>query len=90
MSVGKRNKYEIFFDILGSLQIELSENDKPSPTRVAHKANLPYDRFQKALNELVQLGMVTSADSGLSLTEKGREFVNEFKKVNEFLRRMGF
>ena len=90
MSAAKRNKYELYFEILGSLQGELLDTDKPSPTRISRKVNMPYDRFQKALEELVRLGMVSRIEDRLGLTEKGTEFVSEYRKVNDFLKRMGF
>ncbi len=89
MSV-KRNKYELYFEILGSLQSELAESDRPSPTRISRMVNMPYDRFQRALDELIRLGMVSRVEDRLGLTEKGKEFVVEYQKVSDFLKRMGF
>jgi predicted transcriptional regulator len=86
----KRNKFQIYFDVLDMLCDEMSEHDKVSPTRVAHKANLPYDRFQRALEHLIRLGMVSNVGEELAVTEKGLEYVREFKRINDFLRRMGF
>jgi predicted transcriptional regulator len=90
VKVEKRNKFQIYFDVLNMLYDEISEHDKVSPTRVAHKANLPYDRFQRALEHLVQLGMISNVGEELAVTEKGLEYVKEFEKINDFLRRMGF
>lgn len=89
MTVGKRSSSKIYFDILLVLCEEL-KNDKPSLTRVAQKANLPYDRFQKRLNQLIQLGLVSRGqDQKLSVTEKGLEFIAEYMKITDFLRKIG-
>lgn len=86
----KRNRFEIYFDILRLLCEELKLGDKPSPTRVAHEANLPYDRFQDCLDYLIQLNMVSRGSGGkLVVTRKGLEYVQEYQRINDFLRRMG-
>jgi predicted transcriptional regulator len=42
------------------------------------------------LENLVQLGMVSNIGERLAVTEKGLEYMREFKRMNDFLRRMGF
>jgi predicted transcriptional regulator len=88
LEVGKRSRIQIYFDILQILSEEL-KNDKPSLTRVAHIANLPYDRFQKSLNKLIQLDIVREQNGTFFVTKKGFECINEYERINDFLRRMG-
>jgi len=88
VKVGKRSRIQIYFDILRVLCEEL-KNDKPSLTKVAHIANLPYDRFQKCLNKLIQLGMVGEQNGKFFVTKKGFECISEYERINDFLRRMG-
>jgi predicted transcriptional regulator len=68
---------------------EIKSKDKPSLTNVARQANLPYDRFQNYLEHLVQLEMVSREGGKLAVTEKGLEYVQEFERIANFLRRMG-
>ena len=92
MKMEKRSKFQIYFDILLILcnQFCKTETDNElSPTRVAHKANLPYDRFRSYLGRLVQLGMVREELGEFFVTEKGLEYVLEYKRVTVFLERMG-
>jgi predicted transcriptional regulator len=89
VKVEKRNKADIYFAILQLLRRNLEPNGNLSLTRVAHVANLPYDRFQNYLNNLVQLGMIFRNSENLIVTEKGMEFIDEYKKITSFLRRMG-
>jgi predicted transcriptional regulator len=77
-------------DVLQIFCKELKNDGYPSLTRVAHEANLPYDRFQNCLDYLIQVGMVSHKDEKLVVTEKGLEYVEEFKKITDFLKRMGF
>ena len=88
LEVGKRSRIQIYFDILRVLCEEF-KNDKPSLTRVAHIANLPYDRFQKCLNKLIQLGLVRDQNGKFLVTKKDFEYINEYERINDFLRRMG-
>jgi predicted transcriptional regulator len=88
VKVGKRSRIQIYFDILRILCEEL-KNEKPSLTKVAHIANLPYDRFRKCLDKLIQLDMVIEQNGKLFVTEKGFECINEYGRINDFLVRMG-
>jgi len=88
VKVGKRSRIQIYFDILRILREEL-KNDKPSLTKVAHIANLPYDRFRKCLDKLIQLDMVSEQNGKFFVTERGFECINEYDRINDFLVRMG-
>jgi predicted transcriptional regulator len=85
----KRSKVDIYHDVLDLLCQEGAEIGKASSTRVAHRANLPYDRFQKILERFVSLDMVQRTDNGLLITEKGLTCLSQIKRTNEFLRRIG-
>jgi len=89
VKVQKRSKLQIYFGVLKILREELKQNGHPSLTRVAHVANLPYDRFRDCLDYLIQVGMVSRGGEKLIVTDKGCEFIQEFERINDFLRRMG-
>ncbi|MCW3998648.1 MAG: winged helix-turn-helix domain-containing protein [Candidatus Bathyarchaeota archaeon] len=85
----KRSKVDIYAAILDSICLEGGKDGQASPTRVAHRANLPYDRFQKILDHLVELDMVRRTEAGLLITSKGLKCFREMRKANEFLKSMG-
>jgi len=85
----KRSKVDIYIAVLECLIQEGAKLGKASPTRVAHRANLPYDRFQKILEHFIELDMVHRTGEGLIITMKGLKCLEEIHKTNEFLRRMG-
>lgn len=60
-----------------------------SPTRVARRANIPYDRFQKIMEHFVELDLVSRTEEGLLITPKGLKCLEQFRKSKEFLRSMG-
>jgi predicted transcriptional regulator len=57
-------------------------------TRVQNDVNLPSDRLRTHLREMYSLGLVEYGET-LGSTEKGRAFLDEFKKVVEILRQFG-
>jgi predicted transcriptional regulator len=86
----KRSRIQICFDVLWNLREESKKNNKTCLTKVAHMANLPYDRFQKCLDNLIFIGMVSRVDNGeVLVTKKGTEFMDEYEKISDFLTRMG-
>ena len=90
LKVEKRNRFEIYYDILNSLQIQISVRERVSFTLAASQANLPYNRFQKALALLIRLGLCNIEGDKFIITEKGEEYLEEYRKINEFFKRMGF
>ncbi len=89
MTANKRSKVDIYSAVLESICSEGGKMDKASPTRVAHRANLPYDRFQKIIDQFVQSELISRSDDGLQITLKGLKCLDQIHKSNEFLRRMG-
>jgi predicted transcriptional regulator len=87
--VAKRSRIEIYEAILTAIRFESGMFKKASPTRVAHRANLPYDRFQKILEQLLKSELVSQVDDGYVITEKGLRCIEEIERNNDFLRRMG-
>jgi predicted transcriptional regulator len=83
----KRDRLKIYGDLLSILDDE-AEKDKIVLSWVQVRLNVPFDRLKKYLAELVDLEMVDDEKS-LKVTDKGRVFVREYKKVLEFLEDMG-
>ncbi|HSV49728.1 MAG TPA: winged helix-turn-helix domain-containing protein [Candidatus Acidoferrales bacterium] len=89
MTSSKRSKVDIYSSILEVLIEEGAKQGKASPTRVSRRANIPYDRFQKIIDHLIEVDMVQRTDEGLMITEKGLNCLRQIRKTNEVLRRMG-
>jgi predicted transcriptional regulator len=87
--VSKRSKADIYYDVLDLMCQEGAKIGRASPTRVAHRANLPYDRFQKILDHFMETGLVQKTNNGLLITENGLRCLHQMQQTNEFLRRMG-
>ena len=82
---------KIYVDIMRVIQ---REENRAKPTRILYGANLSYDRLLKHLDELKTLGVIEEAvesdDRFYKLTQKGIEFLNQFRAVERFATAFGF
>ena len=86
MPKAKRNKMEIYNDILSALRQELNYGEA-RPTRIQSKSNLAYDRLTRYFSELETQEMITK--DPLTITQKGRDFLQDYDRIKEFLAEMG-
>jgi len=86
-----RSQMKIYVDIMRVIQ---REENRAKPTRILYGANLSYGRLLKHLDELKTLGVieeiVESDDRFYKLTQKGIEFLNQFRAVERFATAFGF
>ena len=85
-----RSQLRIYVDMMQVIQ---RENIQAKPTRILYGANLSHDRLVKYLEELKTLGVIQETgtdDKVYSLTQKGIEFMNNFRKVESFASAFGF
>jgi predicted transcriptional regulator len=85
-----RSQLRIYVDIMRVIQRERNE---AKPTRILYGANLSHDRLVKYLEELKTLEVIQETgteDKVYSLTQKGVEFLNNFRKVESFASAFGF
>ena len=85
-----RSQMRIYVDIMRVIQ---REGNEAKPTRILYGANLSHDRLVKYLEELKTLGVIQESgtdDKVYSLTQKGIEFMNNFRKVESFASAFGF
>ena len=87
MKISRRDKLKIYGDLLTVLNDE-SKNDRIVLTRVQVRINVPFDRLKKYISELVELGLITDENS-LGLSEKGKQYLREYEKILDFMKRMG-
>lgn len=82
----KRNKMEIYNDILSAIKVELT-NGEARPTRVQTLSNLAYDKLVRYLDELEAKNMILQ--NPLRITEKGQDFLQDYDRIREFVIAMG-
>ena len=81
----RRNRMEIVFDILKSIQ---DKNGVIKPTHLLYKSNLSHKRMKEYVDELMNKGLmedvVVKKKKHFAITEDGLKFLAEFRKVREF------
>jgi predicted transcriptional regulator len=77
---------EIYNDILSAINLELT-NGEAKPTRVQSLSNLAYDKLVKYLNELEGKKMIIQ--DPLQITEKGRDFLQDYDRIKGFVLDIG-
>lgn len=85
-----RSQLRIYVDMMRVIQ---REGNQAKPTRILYGANLSHDRLVRYLEELKGLGVIqeTQNDEKIyGLTQKGIEFLNNFRKVESFAGAFGF
>jgi predicted transcriptional regulator len=89
-TVKYRSQLRIYVDIMSVIQ---RENNQAKPTRILYGANLSHDRLIKYLEELKGLDVIQESgteDKTYALTQKGIEFMNNFRRVESFASAFGF
>ncbi len=87
-----RTRMRICRDILDVVR---SEGGAAGPTRILYGANLSHERMTRYLADLMERGLLEEevGEDGRTLyriTERGLEFLREFRKVERFASAFGF
>jgi len=77
----RRSKLEIIADVLSAAR------GGANKTAIAHNANLNFNRVENYLSYLVEKGLMEHTDGEYKTTEKGREFLRDYQKMKELLKR---
>jgi predicted transcriptional regulator len=85
--IQRRDKLKIYGDLLFALYAE-SGPEKIALSRVQVKIKVPFDRLKTYIKELVDLGLVQD-ETSLKLTKEGRQYLKEYQRVLDFMKRIG-
>lgn len=86
--MGRRERWGVIGAILAELDREAGRGPQARLSNVATRANLPYDRLQAYLQDLVAAGFL-AGDRFPTLTDKGRSFLDEYRQWQRVLERFG-
>lgn len=86
----KRERLDVIRDILKSIR----ENRQIKPTRLLYASNLSPQMFKEYINELITKGFIKldidkKEKKTFSLTQKGNEFLEEYKVIENFIEGFG-
>jgi predicted transcriptional regulator len=79
----------LYNDILKAIGEEITNDDDgvAIPTRVQLRCNLAYDKLTRYLDEMENRKMILQ--SPLLITEKGRDFLQDYDRISNFVLAMG-
>ncbi len=86
--IARRDKMKIYGDLLSTLDAERGFTDKIVLTRIQVKMKVPFDRLKSYLSDLEDLDLIEDQTS-YGLTEKGKQYLNEYRAILDFMERMG-
>jgi len=86
-TISRRDKLKIYGDLLSALYSE-SGTGNIVLTKVQVKIKVPFDRLKTYITELVDLGLIED-ETSLVLTKKGTQYLREYERVLDFMKRMG-
>ena len=82
--VPKRSKLEIYLDIL-----KVINKGVYKPTRIMYSSNLSWKPLMKALESMMQQGLLSNEKDGIRttyhLTKKGKEILKYLRQATELL-----
>ena len=84
----RRDKMKIYGDLLDTLKSEKNNIDKIVLTHIQTKINVPFDRLKNYISDLEDLNLIEDQLS-YNLTPKGKQYLDEYKKILDFMERMG-
>ena len=85
--IARRDRLKIYGDLLSKLYAENKEENIVL-TRIQVQMKVPFDRLKTYISELNYLGLIQD-EASLKLTEKGKQYLVEYEKVLDFMKRMG-
>jgi len=86
----KRERLEVIRDILRAIR----DNRNIKPTRLLYASNLSPQMFKEYINELItknfiKLDIDAKEKKTFSLTQKGNEFLEEYRMIENFVENFG-
>jgi predicted transcriptional regulator len=84
--IPRRNKMKIYNDLLSILEAE--NNKEIVLTHLQLRLKVPFDRLKQYLNQLKELDLIED-ETSLKLTKKGKQYLRDYKKVLDWMRRIG-
>ncbi|MBI3623461.1 hypothetical protein HY212_05285 [Candidatus Pacearchaeota archaeon] len=86
----KRERLEVIRDILKSIR----ENRNIKPTRLLYSSNLSPQMFKEYVDELlgkkfIKLGVTDDDKKFFTLNDKGNEFLEQYKSIENFIENFG-
>ncbi len=84
----RRDRAQIYAEILEKIHNTSLSGEKPTVTRIQTGVNVPFVRFKEYTDDMHKKGLIV-IEPNISITEEGMKYLEDYKKVREFLNRFG-
>ncbi len=74
----RRHRLQIYHEILWAIELEVINDSHVRPTKMQHLSNMSYDKLKRHFLELDKRDLVRIKDTGITLTDRGREFLRSY------------
>jgi predicted transcriptional regulator len=86
----KRHRLQLYYDILRAIEEDAFLNGDARPTRIQHYSRLSYDKMVNHFAEMEGKGMIQRTPEGLlTITAKGRKFVEQYDELITLIESVG-
>ena len=86
----RRDRIDVIYDILAAIE---REGGSIKPTRLLYRSNLSYKLLSSYIAELMRRGVIreelVKRKKVIVLTEDGKKFISELRKMKRFLESFG-
>jgi predicted transcriptional regulator len=82
----RRDRIDMITSILEAIE---GEGQSAKPTHILYKANLSHKLMKGYLNELRERGFISGDGNHIMLTETGKRFLSELRKMRRFIDSFG-
>jgi len=86
----RRDRIDVIYDILSAIE---REGGEIKPTRLMYKSNLSHKLLKSHIHELIERGVIEEVTikekKYIIITEIGRKFMSELRKMRKFLDSFG-
>ncbi len=87
IKIPRRDKLKIYGDLLCALR-NGNSSERVVLSRIQVQINVPFDRLKNYISELKELGLIEN-ETSLKPTEKGKQYLQEYEKIINFMEQMG-
>ncbi|MCD6477478.1 MAG: hypothetical protein J7K87_00560 [Candidatus Aenigmarchaeota archaeon] len=86
----RRDRIDVIYDILSAIE---KEGGQIKPTRLMYKSNLSHKLMKSHIQNLTERGVIeeitTKKKKYIAITEDGKKFISELRKMKRFLDSFG-
>jgi predicted transcriptional regulator len=82
----RRDKLQIYYDILSAIKNENTIYVSIKPTRLQYESNLSYSKLMSYIEELMLKGFIVNKQDKILISEKGYAFITNYSRLLDLIK----